>query len=81
MNNKNNIVNLNETKAGLPEFAPIRDFVKTFKIKVTVYNQADEVIRVEVMDYGKPEDRVWLGRLSYWSWSQGHYVETEQLRE
>lgn len=87
MNNKN-VVNIssidnkksNEVRNG-PEFAPIRDFVKSFKIKVTVYDQNDDVIRIEVMDYGKPEDRVWLGKLSYWSWNNGHYVETEALKE
>ncbi len=71
MNNRN----------ALPEFSPIRDFVKTFKIKVTVYNQNDDVIRTETMDYGLPADRIWLGRLSFWSWSQGHTVETERLTE
>ena len=71
MNNRN----------ALPEFSPIRDFVKTFKIKVTVYNQNDDIIRTETMDYGLPSDRIWLGRLSFWSWSQGHYVETERLNE
>lgn len=68
-------------RSSLPEFAPLRDFVKSFKIKVTIYNQKDDVVRTEVMDYGLPSDRIWLGRLSYWAWSQNHYVETERLTE
>jgi hypothetical protein len=59
-----------------PEHAPIRDFVKSFLIDVVVYNTNDDIIRQETMDYGKPEDRTWLGKLSYWAWSNGHYVET-----
>lgn len=59
-----------------PEFAPIRDFVKSFLIDVVVYDANDNVIRQETMDYGKHEDRIWLGKLSYWAWSNKHYVET-----
>lgn len=66
---------------GLPEFSPLRDFVKSFKIKVTVFNNNDNIVRIETMDYGIPADRIWLGRLSFWSWSQGHTVETERLTE
>lgn len=71
---------MNEPRNG-PEFAPIRDYIKSFKIKVTVFDKNDEVVRTEIMDYGKPEDRVWLGRLSFWSWQNSHYVETEALKE
>ncbi len=80
MNNKNVLAFQTEVRNG-PEFAPIRDYVKSFKIKVTVYNQNDDIIRIEIMDYGKAEDRVWLGKLSFWSWSNNHYVETERLTE
>ncbi len=77
MNNKTNFTDRN----GLPEFSPIRDFVKSFKIKVTVFNKNDDVVRTEIMDYGLPSDRIWLGKLSFWAWSNSHYVETEQLIE
>jgi hypothetical protein len=59
-----------------PEFAPLREFVKTFPITVTIFDKDDNEIRHEQMDYGKPDDRVWLGKLSYWAWSNGHVVET-----
>jgi hypothetical protein len=59
-----------------PEFAPLRDFIKSFKIIVTVIDKDDNEIRREVMDYGKPDDRAWLGKISYWAWSNGHSVET-----
>lgn len=73
MNNKENTLQKNG-----PEFAPIRSYVKEFKIKVTVFDNNDNIIRIEIMDYGKPEDRVWLGKLSYWAWNNLHYVETEK---
>lgn len=60
----------------LPEFAPIRDYVKSLTIVVTIYDKADKPIRVERMDYGKADDRKWLGKLSYWAWTNGHTVET-----
>lgn len=59
-----------------PEFAPLREFVKSFPIVVTIFNSNDDAIRTERMDYGKPDDRVWLGKLSYWAWTNGHTVET-----
>ena len=61
-----------------PEFAPLRNFVKSFKIQVTIFDSDDKIVREEVMDYGKPEDRMWLGKLSYWAWSEGYIVETRE---
>jgi len=61
-----------------PEFAPLRDFNKSFKIDVTIYDENDTIVRYEEMDYGKPEDRQWLGKLSFWAWQNGYYVETSR---
>lgn len=61
-----------------PEFAPLRNYVKSFKIIVEIFDKDDNVIRTERMDYGEPEDRAWLGKLSFWSWSNGYSVETRQ---
>ena len=62
----------------LPEFAPLRNYVKQFKIIVDIYDKNDKVIRTERMDYGKSEDRLWLGKLSFWAWDNGHVVETRK---
>ena len=59
-----------------PEFAPIRNFVKTFINNVVIYDTKDNEIRREVMDYGKAADRQWLGKISYWAWESGYVVET-----
>lgn len=68
---------MNKNKNG-PEWGPIRNYVKTFKIIVTIFDDDDNVIRTERMDYGIAEDRAWLGRLSYWAWSNGHTVESRE---
>ncbi len=59
-----------------PEFAPLRKYVDTFKIIVDIRDIDDKLIRTEIMDYGKSEDRLWLGKLSFWAWSNGHKVVT-----
>ena len=61
-----------------PEFAPIRDFVKSYLIEVVIYDTKDNEIRREQMDYGKPDDRNWLGKLSWWAWNAGYVVETSR---
>ena len=60
-----------------PEFAPLRNFVKTFPIVLTIYNKDDIVVREEKLDYGNHEHRQWLGKLSFWAWQNGHTVQTE----
>lgn len=60
-----------------PEFAPLRHFNKECKILVLVKSKNGDIIRQENMDYGKPDDRIWLGKLSYWAWTNGHVVETK----
>lgn len=67
---------MDASKLSGPEFAPLREYVKEFKFKVIVYDKNDKVIREEIMDYGNPEDRKWLGRLSFWCWDNNHVVET-----
>jgi len=69
---------MNDNKKNGPEFAPLRNYVKSFKIIVEIFDKDDNIIRTERIDYGEPEDRAWLGKLSYWSWSNGYTVETRQ---
>lgn len=59
-----------------PEYAPLRNFVKSFKIGIVIFDRSDNVVREEKADYGNPEDRAWLGKLSYWAWSNNYIVET-----
>ncbi len=59
-----------------PEFAPLRKYVDTFKIIVDIKDSSGQIIRTETMDYGKSEDRLWLGKISFWAWSNGYKVVT-----
>lgn len=59
-----------------PEFAPLRKYVDSFKIIVDIVDSSGKVIRSEAMDYGKSEDRLHLGKLSFWAWNEGHSVIT-----
>ena len=69
---------MDNNKRNGPEFLPLREYVKEFKIIVTIYNDKDEVVREEKMDYGRVEDRVWLGKLSFYAWNNNLIVETRQ---
>lgn len=59
-----------------PEHAPLKEFIKTFKIKLTVFDKNDNLVREVKLDYGKIEDRKYIGKLSFWAWNEGYYVET-----
>lgn len=72
---------MDASKLNGPEFARLREYVKEFKIKVTIFDKNDKIIREEVMDYGNQDDRKWLGKLSWWGWSNGHVVETSEFKE
>lgn len=67
---------MDKDKKNGPEWAPIREYIKSFIIIVTFYDKNDRIVRQEELDYGKSEDRAWLGRLSFWGWSNGYYIET-----
>ena len=66
-----------------PEDLPIKEgFVKTFAMMVLIRDlKNDNVIRREQIDYGKPDDRRWLGRLSFYCCSNGLSVETMSLND
>lgn len=66
---------MNEKRNG-PEFIPLRNFIKEYKILVILYDKEDNEIRREIMDYGNSHDRSWLGKLSFYAWEQGWTVET-----
>jgi hypothetical protein len=61
-----------------PESVPLRDYVKSFPMTVTVYDTEDVVMREETIDYGNFEHRKWLGRITFWACSNGYLVETRK---
>lgn len=70
MNNKINA----KTPTG-PEDMPLREYIKSFPMTVSIYN-GDDLIREEHIDYGNFEHRKWLGKVTYWACSEGYTVET-----
>lgn len=58
-----------------PENGRLSYFVKDYPIIVEIYN-GDSLVRTENMNYSNYEDKKWLGRLSFWAWTEGYTVET-----
>lgn len=69
-------MNKNNSKAPSgPEDMPLREYVKSFPMVVTIYN-GDDIVREEHIDYGNFEHRKWLGKVTFWACSNGYTVET-----
>lgn len=58
-----------------PESVPLREFVKSFMVMVTIFD-GDKVLREEKVDFGNPQHRQWIGKVTYWACSNGYAVET-----
>lgn len=69
---KNGAPNLNG-----PESIPLREFVKNFPMLISIYD-GEKLLREETIDYGNPEHRKWLGRVTYWAVSNNYLVETSK---
>jgi len=65
-----------------PWDVPIKDYVKSCPIIVIIYNlKTDELEKEIQIDYGKYEDRKFLGRLTYWSITNERTIETMSLED
>lgn len=73
----NNVSVDREPNLNGPESVPLKDFVKTFKMLVTVYD-GDNVLREEVIDFGNQNHKAWLGKVTFWAVSNGFVVETSK---
>ena len=64
-----------------PESVPLKGYVKSFKVAVFIIDlrHDDIIIDQYEIDYGKYEDKAWLGRISFWAWQRGYSVETMSL--
>lgn len=54
---------------------PLKEYIKTFPLIVSIYNE-DTLLHEEKIDYGIPDDRKLLGRLTFWACNEGYTVET-----
>lgn len=64
-----------------PESVPLREYVKSFLITVTIYDKNDNVIREETIDYGNRDHRQWLGKVTFWGCNEGYVIETSKAKE
>ena len=48
-----------------------------FPMMVSVYD-GDKLVKEQLIDYGKYEDRKFLGKLTYWALTEGYMVETSK---
>ncbi len=66
-----------------PESIPLRDYVKSFKVAVFIYDlkNNDEIIDMREIDFGNRDDKAWLSKVSFWAWSKGYSVETMSLKD
>lgn len=66
---------------------PLQNFNNHFLIKATIYkpakNDKEEDIEIasRTIDYGNYEHRKFLGRFSFYAWTNGYVVETVPLKK
>lgn len=55
---------------------PLRQYITTLPIVVMIFNIQNDCIEKEiVIDYGNADDRKFLGKISFWAYSNGRSVE------
>jgi hypothetical protein len=64
-----------------PWDAPLRDYVKTHILMVTVYDFEDNIIKQERIDYGNFDHRKFLGKITFWATTNNYSVETMALKD
>ena len=62
-----------------PENVPLRKPINDLKLIVTVYDDKDEIIRQEEVQFSDWKDRSWLGKITAWACSNGYIVETKAV--
>jgi hypothetical protein len=64
-----------------PESIPLMNPVTDFPLTVRVFNDNDEMIKEDTIQYANPQHRKWLGKITYWACSNGLTVETCKATE
>lgn len=77
MANEKENSNLNSKAPSGPWDIPLKDFVSSFKLVISVYDlKNDKLISNQEIDYSNYEHRKFLGRITFWATSNGYSVET-----
>lgn len=67
-----------------PWDAPLKEYVNQFYLRVTVYDgssETDDIVVEKIIDYGKFEDRKWLGRITFWAAREGYIIQSEAVKK
>lgn len=64
-----------------PWEVPPTEFIRTFPLTVCIYSGSGSLLHQEELDYGKPEDRKLLGKMTYWAVSNDLTVETSKSKK
>lgn len=59
-----------------PWDAPLKEFNNHFLVRLIVYDKNDKEMANHVIDYGNFADRKFIGRISFWAYTNGYAVET-----
>lgn len=61
---------------------PLKGYIREVQIILLIKDiVSDRYIKEEKINYGDPEVRKWIGRISYWAWTNGYSVETMNLED
>lgn len=61
---------------------PLKGYIKELLIIVLIKDiKSNRYIDEKKVNYSDPEIRKYLGRVSYWAWSNGYLVETMSLKD
>lgn len=65
-----------------PWDVPLKEYVRELFVVVLIKDiKSGRYIDEKKVNYSDPEIRKYLGRCSYWAWSNGYQVETLSLKD
>lgn len=65
-----------------PEDIPLKTYIKDFQVVVLIKDiKSNRYIREEKINYSDVNVRKWLGRISFWAWTNGYLIETMSLTD
>lgn len=59
-----------------PWDVPLKEYNNHFLVRLIVYDSDDNELTNKVLDYGLLDDRKFIGRISFWAYTNGYVVET-----
>ncbi len=64
------------------ELKKLTNYVNDLQVLVLVYDlKTDTLVREKRINYGNPEDRQWIGKMSFWAFTNHCSVETYAISD